>query len=405
MYDWANSAFAVVVLSGFFPILYREYWASTLASEQITTSLAIANSASSLLLMLSAVFLGAIADITQRQKSLLLLWASIGAGGTLAMGMVASGQWQLALILYAVASLAFMLGNVIYDAMLVYVCPSEQRERVSAFGFALGYLGGGILFAGLSAMVVFSEQLGWGSQGADKLALMRSGFYATGIWWIVFSLPLVFLFRQTPIRQKNLLKRTVQRFTGTIGLLKNYPQAKWFLIAYWLYIDGVDTVIRMAVDYGGALGFGPADLIGALLLVQFVSFPATLLFGWLATNYGAKKSILGAIVVYIVICVIGARIETPAELYLLAVMIALVQGGIQAQSRAMFSHLIPRQHAMQLFGVYNLLGKFSVFVGPLLLSGVGILTGSPRMGILSIALLLVAGGLVLLRVPERVRHG
>ncbi len=401
MYDWANSAFAVVVLSGFFPIVYRHYWGNTLSSEMITTTLAIANSLSSLLLMVGAIFLGAIADITQRQKSLLMLWASVGSAGTLAMGMVGSGQWEVALILYGVATLAFMLGNVIYDTMLVYICPSQQRERVSSLGFAVGYLGGGLLFAILSAMVFFSEQLGLSSSGEDKFAMMRYGFYATGLWWFIFSLPLFYLFKQTVTPSKGLLKKALKRFSETATLLKKHPGTLWFLLAYWLYIDGVDTIIRMAVDYGGALGFGPTDLMMALLLVQFIGFPATLFFGMMASRYGAKKLIYVAILFYVVICIVGSMIETLFDFYMLAVMIALVQGGIQAQSRALFSHLIPQENAAQFFGVYNLLGKFSVLIGPLLLSGVGALTGNPRLGLLSVAILLILGGLALRRVPER----
>ena len=398
MYDWANSAFAVVVLSGFFPILYRDYWATSLASEDITTSLAVANSASAIVLMALSVVLGAFADVGNRQKHWLVGWMCVGAGGTLALGSIAAGAWLMALIVYGVAALSFMLSNVFYDAMIVDVSAPARRERVSALGYALGYLGGGLLFAGASAVVVFADRLGFAAGAAGQIAAMRTGFYATGIWWLLFSVPLIVMIpgRKTASDFKTALRR----FGSTFRILSRYPSVRWFLLAYWLYIDGVDTVIRMAVDYGKVLGFSSVDLIGALLLVQFVGFPATLAFGYAGEKFGAKRTVLFAVVGYIGICILGATVESVVQFYMLAVLIALLQGGIQAQSRAIFSKLIPAENAAQLFGVYNLLGKFSVVIGPLLFSFIGAITGNPRLGILSLVMLFVLGGLALLRVTE-----
>ena len=393
MYDWANSAFAIVVLAGLFPVFYRDYWASSLASEDITLSLATANSLSSVVLILSAVLLGAVADVSGRQRFFLTFCMAMGIGGTLALGLVAVGSWEIALAVYIVATLSFMLGNVFYDALLVSISSSDQWSRVSALGYALGYLGGGLLFVGISVFVINAEQFGFTSE-----AMVRAGFYATGIWWLVFGLPLIF---QLPRGNRHFRWREGwSRFQNTFRRLRAYPNVMWFLLAYWLYIDGVDTIIRMATDYGRVLGFSPKDLLISLLVVQFVGFPATLFYGFFANKFGIKNSLFVAIGVYILICILGAMIETLSGFYAVSVLIGLVQGGIQAQSRAFFSCLIPSAEASQFFGMYNLLGKFAVIVGPLLLGWVGVVSGSPRLGILSISVLLILGALVLLRVSE-----
>ncbi len=399
MYDWANSAFAVVVLSGFFPILYRDYWAESLASKDVTTSLAIANSTSGILLMLLSVFLGAIADVGNRQKLFLIVWMSIGVGGTFALGAVAAGEWMLVLIVYAVATLSFMIGNIFYDAMIVDVSIPAERERVSSLGYAVGYLGGGLLLAGMSALVLFADQVGFSSGKNGQVSAMRLSFYVTGIWWLVFTLPLI-LFIPNRRRTRIDFKAAVHRFLSTFRLLSGHSNTKWFLLAYWLYIDGVDTVIRMAVDYGKVLGFSSGDLITALLLVQFIGFPGTLIFGLIAEKIGAKRAVLFAVIGYVGICFFGALVKSLTGFYMLAIMIALLQGGIQAQSRSIFSKLIPVKNAAQFFGLYNLLGRFSVVVGPLLLSLVGALTDNPRLGILSIVVLFILGGIILSRVSE-----
>ena len=343
--------------------------------------------------MLLAVFLGSIADISGRQKSFLSFFMCVGVAGTGALGLVAAGEWEMALFVYMFATLAFMLSNVFYDALLVEVSAPEERERVSALGFALGYLGGGILFVFASAAVFYAEKFGLEGQHIT----MRVSFYVTAIWWLLFSIPLIYFIRipQTAIQ----IKLGFKRFKSTLQLIPANKSVMWFLIAYWLYIDGVDTIIRMAVDYGKVLGFSSTSLLLALLVVQFVGFPATLLYGIFAEKVGARLSIFVAIGIYIFICILGASIQSTAGFYMLAVLIGLAQGGIQSQSRSLFSQLIPAERAGQFFGVYNFLGRFAAVVGPLLLGWVGVLTQSPRLGILSLVVLFIAGGLILLKVP------
>ncbi len=397
MYDWANSAFATVVISGFFPIFYREQWAASLPDAEITFTLALANSASGVLLILFAPLLGSLVDAGGRRKRFLLSFAFVGAGATLLLGLVPAGEWRTAAIVYAAATSAFMFGNVFYDALLIEASAPADYERVSSLGYALGYAGGGVLFAVLAGLLIGAERLGF----ADPADVVRGGFYATGLWWLVFSLPLLWWLHEKK-REGNWVREGVRRFTKTISLLRANREATWFLVAYWLYIDGVGTIIRMAVDYGHVLGFSAGHLVAALLTVQFVGFPATLLFGGLAARVGARQSLFVGIGVYIVICVWAAALETLAGFYMLALLVGLVQGGVQAQSRSLFTRLVPAAQVTQFFGIYNLLGRFAVFAGPLILGWTGILTGNPRYGMLSVAVLFIAGALVLRKTPRRV---
>ena len=394
MYDWANSAFATVVIAGFFPIYYRTHWASSLPDDEITFTLALANSAGSLLLILFAPLLGSLVDAGGRRKRFLLTFAFAGAGATVLLGLVPAGEWRAAAAVYAAAVSMFMFGNVFYDALLAEVSDDRSHERVSSWGFALGYAGGGLLFLALSVLLIGAERFGLSSH-----AVMRGAFYATGAWWAVFSLPLLYRVHEER-RSGAWVREGIRRFAATLRLLNSYRAALWFLIAYWLYIDGVGTIIRMAVDYGQVLGFGPGDLVAALLVVQFVGVPATLLFGAMAARIGARRSLFIGIAVYILVCVWGAALETPVGFYALAVLVGLVQGGVQAQSRVLFLRLAPAGQITQFFGIYNLLGRFAVLVGPLMLGWVGMATGSPRFGILSVAALFIAGAAVLYKVPD-----
>ena len=395
LYDWANSAFATIVIAGFFPILYRNQWADSLPGTEITFTLGLANSASSVLLVLFAPLLGALADAGAAGKRFLLLFTVIGGMTTLLLGWVPAGEWRLAAAVYVVAVAAFMFANVFYDALLAECSRRDDYERVSSLGYALGYAGGGLLFAVFVVLLVSVDHF----DDLDSVAVMRSAFYATGVWWLAFSLPM-WWWKQERKPVARWVYAGLQRFLGTLRLLRSHRQAVWFLLAYWLYIDGVGTIIRMAADYGQALGFGPGQVVVALLVVQLVGFPATLFFGVLATRVGARCSLLLGIAVYVLICVWAAALETLLAFYAVAVLIGCVQGGVQAQSRALFLRLVPASQVTQFFGIYNLLGRFAVLIGPPLLGWVGMVTETPRLGILSIATLFIAGGMLLFKVRQ-----
>lgn len=398
-YDWANSAFATTVMAGFVPLFNRQVWSVGAPETVATFRLGVANSAAGLAVAALAPLLGAIADRAGARKRFLLGCAAAGVAMTAGLSLAARGQWVLALALYALASIGFAGGNVFYDALLVGVADEDKLDVASALGYGLGYVGGGLLFA-LNVLMVNRPGL-FGL--ADAGEAVRWSFVTVAVWWAVFTVPLLAWVpearavagaggRWGAVRSGwRELRRTIREVRALRGVVT-------FLVAYWLYIDGVDTVIRMAVDYGSALGLPGGSLILALLVTQFVGFPAAIAYGKLGERVGAKAGILAGLGVYVGVCVFASFMTSAAQFYALAVMVGLVQGGVQSLSRSLYARLIPRDKAGQFFGFYNMLGKFAVILGPILVGGVGLLTGSPRLGILSPILLFGLGGLLLWRV-------
>ena len=396
LYDWGNSAFATTVMAGFFPVFFKEYWARGLSATDSTFWLGVGNSAASTLMVLFAPLIGALADQGGSKKRYLLLFAFLGALMTSSLFLVAAGMWQIALLFYALGIVGFSGSIVPYDALLVDVAEEDELDRVSALGYALGYLGGGLLFAVNVFMVLNPEYFGL----TDAGQAVRVSFLMVGIWWALFSLPVMLFVRERNPRPANphVLRGALKEIRDNFREVGCYRMVALFLLAYWLYIDGVDTIVRMAVDYGLAIGFEPADLLTALLITQFVGFPAALVFGRVGDRYGPKKGIMIALVVYIIIVFWAWRMNSPWEFYALAVVIGLVQGGIQSLSRSLYARLIPQDRAGMFFGVYNMLGKFAAVIGPLLVGWVAAASGDSRLGILAVLLLFVAGFVVLQRV-------
>ncbi|MCP4408443.1 MAG: MFS transporter [Gammaproteobacteria bacterium] len=383
-------------MAGFFPIFFRDYWGVGRESATITLALGVANSVASILIVLTAPLLGAMADHRGAYKRFLLVFAILGQGMTAGLFLIHQGGWYLAAIIYVLASLGFMAANIFYDALIVWVAPRERFDAVSALGFALGYLGGGILFALCVLMSLFPSSFGL----ADATMAVRTSFLLVALWWLVFSLPLL-LKVQGPTGKRAMpiidsISLGFRQVKETLLQIRRLRMVALFLLAYWLYIDGVDTIVRMAVDYGRALGFNRNDLIIALLITQFIGFPAALFFGHLGQWLGTKPAIYIAIGIYILITLWGSRMTQTWEFYGLAVAIGLVQGGIQSLSRAFYARLVPVDKVAEFFGFYNMLGKFAAVIGPVLVGGVGVLSGSPRVGMLSIVILFVAGGFILL---------
>ena len=396
LYDWANSAFATTVLAGFFPILFKEYWNAGVDAATSTARLGEASSLASLIVALLAPLLGAIADRAGRRKAGLFAFTALGVVMTGALGMVEKGQWQLASLCFILAQIGFAGGLGFYDALLVSVARPTQFDRVSGLGYALGYLGGGVLFALNVAMVLMPVTFGF----EDGATAARFSFFTVALWWALFALPLFFWVPEVPTTPRPGLLIAVRdglrELRQTLGYITQTRAIALFLLAYWFYIDGVDTVIRMAVDYGLSLGFKSGDLITALLIVQFVGFPAALLFGWLGQRIGPKAGIYIALTVYAGVTLWATRMETVQQFYLLAVFIALVQGGVQALSRSYYARLIPADKSAEFFGFYNMLGKFAAVIGPWLMGMVTLATGDVRIGLLSILLLFGVGGGLLL---------
>lgn len=395
LYDWANSAFATTVMAGFFPVFFKQFWSAGAEVTVSTFRLGLANGLGSLAIALLAPLLGAIADRGGARVRTLALFTVLGAAMTGALFWLDRGEWEAAVALYVLASFGFAAGIVFYDSLLLDVARREELDLVSAYGYALGYLGGGLLFAVNVAMTLQPAWFGL----ADAAAAVRMSFLTVAVWWLVFSLPVLLMVRETlPARPLGLLDASRAGFRelrGTLGEIRRFRPLVWFLLAYWLYIDGVNTVIKMAVDYGLSLGLPQHSLIAALLLTQFIAFPAALLFGWLGGRIGARNGIFIAIGVYMIATLGAYRLDTVAEFYALACLIGLVQGGIQSLSRSYFGALVPAGKQGEFFGFYNMMGKFAAVLGPLLVGVTALATGSSRAGILSIVILFAGGALVL----------
>jgi UMF1 family MFS transporter len=400
MYDWANSSFATIVMAGFFPVFFKEYWNTGLDPMESTFRLGMANSLASLLVVLMAPVLGAIADCLGRRKALLFCFAFLGLLMTGSLYLVGEGEWLLAAFLYAFALIGFSGSNIFYDSLLPFVASVDELDRTSALGFSMGYLGGGIL---LSLTVVMTLHPAWFGL-TDAAVAVRISFLLVSVWWLVFSIPLL-LFVQESSGTKSpaavgVFKEGFLRIWRTLHEVRQLRNVWLFLIAYWLYIDGVDTVVRMAVDYGLSLGFDQEDLIAALLITQFTGFPAALAFGWLGGRYGPKAGIFAGLLIYVIVTVWASVMNSATEFYFLAFAIGLAQGGIQALSRSMYARMIPEGRSAEFFGFYTMLGKFAAILGPVMMGWVGVLSGSPRIGILSLLVLFTAGGFILMKVKD-----
>ena len=398
LYDWAKSAFATTVMAGFFPIFFEKYWSNPNNINDSTFYLGLSNSAGSLIVAALAPFLGAIADRGSAKKKFLFMFAFLGILMTGGLWMVGQGQWQLAALLYMVGSIGFAGGNVFYDSLLPSVSEKKKVDFVSSLGFSLGYIGGGILFLVNVLMYQYPQWFGI----PDGTVAVKLSFLSVAVWWAIFSIP-IFIFVPEPSSEPTIKfgEAITQGWLQLKGTFKEIKQMKiigTFLLSYWFYMDGVDTIIRMAVKVGSSMGFEAGDMMTALLMVQFIGFPAALVFNWFASKIGPKNAVLIAIIFYTVGTCFAYFMTTRLHFFLLAGMIGLFQGGIQALSRSLFSRLVPEGKEGEFFGFYNMLGKFSAVIGPILLGTVSLVTGDVRIGLLSIVVLFIAGGLILSRV-------
>ncbi len=399
LYDWANSAFAMVMIAGFFPLFFVKYYNAGVPADAANLRLGVANSAAALSVVILAPVLGAVADAGGLKKTFLLLFAAVGMLGTAALALVGSGQWLWAAALYVLASAGFMVGNVFYDALLVSVAERGRWHFVSALGYGLGYLGGGLMFAVCAVAASKPALFGF----ADAAAAVKASFVATALWWAVFSVPLLLRVREPTRSQaadaEAAMPAGFHQLLRTFQRIRNYRPVLLFLLAYWLYIDGVNTVIQMAVAYGASLGLGSQHLLMALLLVQFVAFPSVLVFGRLGQSWGAKRAIYVALGVYVGVCVWGFFLDQTWEFYGVAVMVGLVQGGVQSLSRSLYAGLVPAAYSGEFFGFYNMWGKFAALMGPLLFGLSGYIAGDVRYSMISVIVLFLGGAALLARVP------
>jgi len=398
LYDWANSAFATTVMAGFFPLFFKAYWANPNNPSESTYILGLSNSIGSIIVAVLAPFLGAVADRAGAKKKFLALFAFLGIVMTGGLWMVQQGQWLMAVFVYALAAIGFSSSNLFYDSLLPVIARKEKVDYVSALGFAWGYIGGGLLFALNVVMFLKPEIFGI----PDGSTAIRISFLTVAIWWAVFSIPVLVFVKEPRIYESvgtlEAISSGLKQLRTTIRDVAHLKVVGLFLLAYWFYIDGVDTIVRMAVSYGTDLGFDSSALITALLLVQFVAFPAALLYYRFATRIGVKPAIMYAIGGYALITFLAYFMSATWHFYVLAVMIALFQGGIQALSRSLYTRIIPTERSAEFFGFYNMFGKFAAVIGPFLMGYVTLMYDNPRFGILSVLVLFVLGAFFLARV-------
>jgi len=378
LYDWANSAYATIVLAGFFPIIFADYYAVSVSDAERTFLLGVSNSIASIILIFIAPLFGLLSDKFSNKKLFLLAFALLSIFSTLILSLISTNSYVLASIFFSISLLGFMMSNVFYDSMLLNF-DSSKYDSISSVGYALGYLGGGLAFV-LSLLFLYYQQ-----SSLELITSRKIVFIFAAIWWFVFMLPLFLYWTED---------KRVSKSTNVIATFREIKLNKtifYFLIAYWVYIDGVDTIIRMAINYGLTIGFDSTDLLIALLVTQFVAFPGTLLINKLSKTFSCEMAISGCLLIYFIICVLAYYLNSIFEFYLVASLIGLVQGGIQALSRSYFARLIPNNKHSEYFGIYNMLGKFAALLGPLLVGSITLLTNNSRIGMLSISVFFIIG--------------
>ena len=398
LYDWANSAFFTTVVAAVFPVYFSSVAAADLPPSVATAWYATMTTLALVLIAVCAPVLGAWADFAAIRKKLLAVFLGCGVCATAGMGWIYPGDWQLAAGLFIVANIGVSGSMIFYDALLPHIATPDEIDRVSTAGYALGYLGGGLLLALNLAWIQFPEWFGI----ADAAAASRLSFVSVAVWWVVFSIP---LFRQvaeptgsTPPHVEPysiILRGVVGRLRQSVHELRVYKNAGLLLLAFIMYNDGVGTIIRMAAIYGTEIGLSQGVLISAILLVQFIGIPAAFAFGSLAGRIGAKAGIFLALSVYMIVSVVGYFMSTALHFYLLAILVGLVQGGCQALSRSLFASMIPRDRSTEFFGFFAVCEKFAGIFGPAIFAGMALATGSSRAAILAVMLFFVVGGLLL----------
>ncbi|WP_277673661.1 MFS transporter [Piscibacillus halophilus] len=392
MYDWANSAFATTIMAAVFPIFYNSVAAANLSEGAATSYYSFTQSIAVLIVAVMAPILGAIADYSAAKMKFLRFFAYMGMAGSILLFTVNEGNYILASLLFIIASVGFSGGNVFYDAFLPHVTNKDDMDRVSTKAYAFGYIGGGILLAINLLMIMKYSWFGLpSSKEATQLA-----FVSVGLWWFIFSIPLFKNLKEEKVvnqgkRTKSYVAIGFSRIGETFKTLKHYKQLLIFIIAFWMFSDGISTIIRMATFYGATIGIGQNDLIAALLITQFVGIPCTLFFSKLAKWISAKKALTLALMVYVVIVILGYFMTSALHFYLLAVCVGTVQGGAQALSRSIFARMIPHNKHAEFFGFYGITSKFAAIIGPAVFGITAGLTDNSRLGILSLIVFFVIG--------------
>jgi UMF1 family MFS transporter len=402
-YDCANSAYFTTIVTAVFPAFYATYAAEGLDAAQATARFAAITTISVAFIAVASPILGAIADFTGIKKKLLAVFMMIGVTAAAGMVFIERGDWMLASLLFFIGNIGVSGTTVFYDSLLPTVAKPQETDRVSAAGYALGYLGGGILLLLNLAWILQPQTFGF----ADTAAATKASFASVAVWWVLFSIPLLRRVPEPPVvlehgeaANRNVVSAAFGRLGRTFREMRRYKHAFLLFIAMLLYQDGIQTIIRMASVYGAEIGIDQNAQIAAFVMVQFLGIPFSFAFGALGARIGTKRALFIALSVYTLATIIGYFMTTVAQFFLLAAMVATVQGGAQALSRSLFSRLIPVNKSSEFFGFYAVAERFATVLGPLVFTLSVILTGSSRFAVLFIITFFAAGAALLALVDE-----
>ena len=406
MYDFAVSAVQTTIMVAVFPIYFIKVAGADVPASTATQYLAIANSVVLGIIAVISPVLGAMADYLAIRKRLLGLFMAIGVSGTLAMYTIQRGDLRLAFILFVLSLGGATASFVFYESLLPHVARPEEVDRVSTAGYAMGYIGGGLLLALNLAWVLnpgwFGLPTGAGMTPAEETLPVRLALLSVAVWWGLFSIPLFMRVPEPPRKieldesgEANPVATALGRLRGTVRTLRGYKHAFLMLLAFLLYNDGIQTIIKMATAYGTEIGIPDNALISAILIVQFVGIPFAFLFGMLAGRIGAKQSIFLGLLAYTGISILGYFMTSATHFFILAGMVGMVQGGTQALSRSLFASMVPPHKSGEFFGFFSVFEKFAGIFGPLLFAGAIATTGSSRNAILSVIAFFIAGAILL----------
>jgi UMF1 family MFS transporter len=401
MYDWANSAFQTTVITAVFPPFFSDYAAAGLAPADATARFAWATTIAVTITAAIGPVLGAVADVRGLKKTLLAISMAVGVVATLLMATIAQGGWAFAAIVFMIANIGIAASFVFYDSLLPHIAAPDEVDRVSTSAYAIGYLGGGVLLVINLAWILSPATFGL----ADSVAAIRLSFVSVAVWWLVFSLPLFFrvpepapALESDERRTDNPVRVAFVRLRETFRALRGYREAFLMLVAFLLYNDGIQTIIRMASIYGAEVGIDRNAQIAAFVLVQFVGVPCSFLFGALAHRIGAKQGVFIGLAIYVAISVLGYFMTAAWQFFALAFLVGTVQGGTQALSRSLFARMIPKHKSSEYFGFFAVFEKFAGVAGPALFAASVTLFDSSRAAVLSIIVFFVLGAIVLTRV-------
>lgn len=415
MYDWANSVFATSVMAAILPVYYASVAVQSGQANTATIYWSITTTIGLLIVALLGPILGAMADFLGAKKRLMTIFVVIGVTGTALLYLVTTGDWFIASCFFIFASIGFAGANVFYDSLLPHVARPDEIDQVSSRGYAMGYLGGGLLLAVNLGMIMalppvlpgwFPALASW-SEGELTMLMTRLCFITVAIWWLLFTIP---LWRHVPEPTRRIregekgfspLQASFGRLGHTFREIRKFRQLLLFIIAFWLYNNGIGTIIFMATIYGTELGFSSTTTIGTLLMVQFVAMPFAILFGWLARKIGTKQSILLSLGVYTLIAIAGYFLYHEWQFWALGFAVATVQGGSQALSRSLMGRMMPKSKSAEFYSFFSISEKIAGTAGPALFGLVSALVGGSRLAIVSLIVFFASGGYVLSRVNEK----